>query len=926
MAALLVGYLLWPEANSTDPFSGTDAERPAEQAHDVFEPEPASIQREAVEAGTAVLPDAESGPPGRKYIPRTSPAALTGRVVDEEGQPRAGAAVSAFLLAHRHATEGHVLAGGHTHADGSFRLTGFEPGLAYLVRAEDEDCQPATSDPAEPEPGQTLDLGELVLMTTCGVSGRVVDAQENPIAGATVGRYAARDAKRSITDALGRFSLEGVPPGKVFIGAGAPGFVSSLANLVRPNTGLVSLELRPGEVRDDLVIVLEREGTIRGRIVAPDGSRQAEELFRITARVGEGKVSGAFTSAAGETVADGGEFVLDGLDPDLSYDLIATGLSGRRSTRQNVPCGVRDLTFQFPVLPVIQVAVRSGEDGTPLLPDRILVRREGVLACNYSPTAWGHRREDSPPPLLRLPYEKAGAHEMIVSRRGYLDFHFGPEPLDGRSSLGPITAVLRTQPPAPPTISGVVLRADTREPLANVMVSRPKRFLGEGFARGTMHGVLVEGLAAFPDPPFARTDEQGRFSFDSGRAPLSLELKDARYSAPRLDLPRGSSLMNLEILAYEQGAVEGRVLQVNGGAGAGLPVVAHRSDAAPRGTTTGGNGEYRIAPLLPGRWSISVGNPYAKEKRSFGHSDSETSGEHNATISVVIPEGHFATADIDLRQLAAALEGTVTVNKLPRTSHSVTLTPAGADPKNALMTYEAWTGSSGEYGFPALPPGRYRAAVRSSRGRTVLGEADLSLARGHALRHDFDIQLGKLRVTVLAQESGEPIESAQVSAFPVSGPDKDIWLSPRVLARTDSEGLALLYGLTAGEFFVVIDSDRGAVGRRVTLPPAGTGTLTVRLPEPATLRVTLEAAGIETCTFLQLDLLVDGQRVSSRQILGPLAEPTLELTNLQPATYDLRARLFPLHLTASSRVEVLPGVENAVTLAFEQVEPPGEDG
>ena len=109
----------------------------------------------------------------------------------------------------------------------------------------------------------------------------------------------------------------------------------------------------------------------------------------------------------------------------------------------------------------------------------------------------------------------------------------------------------------------------------------------------------------------------------------------------------------------------------------------------------------------------------------------------------MVPEGRFATANIDLRQLGAALEGIVTVNGLPRIGHSVSLTPVGAASESPLMTHEAWTGSSGGYGFPGVPPGRYVAVLRSGQAAPVLAEVQLSLPRGHTRRHNFDIRRGQ---------------------------------------------------------------------------------------------------------------------------------------------------------------------------------------
>ena len=505
-------------------------------------PESPSVRRESV--GTDVPPDStsDSGPPGRKYIPAVGQATLVGRVVDEAGRPRVDATVLTATLHHRDSMERHALADAQTGVAGSFRLSGLEPGVEYLVRATQNGCQPEFSDPTEPGSGATLDLGDLVLKTTCGVAGMVVDPDGNPIAGATVGRLLMlMESTRTDTD--GRFSLSDLPPGQIRIGAEAPGFVDGRGHAPHPETSLAHLELEPGEQRDGLVIVLKPEGIIWGHVVDLDHRPLVEERFLITARVNDGEVTGAIRGRRAETLSEGGAFVLTQLDPDLSFDLYVLGLSGRRLTRQNVRCGVRDLIFEFSVLPAIQVAVRSEADGSPLLPDRILVQREGTDVCEYYPATWRDRQKDTPPALLWLPYRQAGAHELIVSKRGYRSFHSGPMQLDGQSSHGPIAATLGPQPPDPPDGTVIVLRADTREPLPDVGVSVWDEFLGSGRGLGKLRGALVSGLSAPKSRPFARTDEEGRFRV-SGAFAYSLVLNDSCYSSKRLDLLPGSSLLS----------------------------------------------------------------------------------------------------------------------------------------------------------------------------------------------------------------------------------------------------------------------------------------------------------------------------------------------------------------------------------------------
>ena len=927
-ASLLAVFLLWPVETVREP----DAGREAAQEERVLRGDPPSMVRESFEPDGSSGPEVESGPPGRSYVPPIGSATLVGRVVDDAGHPLAEATVSAALQGHQFSIERNALvkyasAAASVQSDGSFRLTGLEPAEAYLLHAAQAGFQPATSAPFEPGPGQTLDVGELVLKRLCQVAGRVQDSAGHPIAGATVEPYHNRSAHHTTTDADGRFLLDQVAPGAQTICAEATGFVGVNAFPNSPAKGMASVRLAPGERRDGLLIELEPEGVIRGRILGPDGALLVEEPFAISARASEKTGGGSFTVNRCEAVSEDGAFLLSRLDPARSYDLVARGLSGRTQVRANVPCGSEDLVFEFERLPMVRVAVRSQADGTPLLPERVVLRRDGDVVCDLDTRSWREGRTDEVPPLLTLPYRQAGAHELSVSKRGYLTAGPMPLELDGQASIGPFAVLLQKEPRDEPEVTGTVLRSGSRTPLANVKVTLMGRSDDEdGFAK--LRGVIVTDWSSHrPRHPTTRTDQDGRFSFAKGYPPLSLVLNDDRFVAECLDRPRGASLLNLEILAREAGAVEGQVVLVNGEPAAGMPIVADRSDAGPRITTTDENGSYQLGPLLPGIWELSVGNPHAKEREKYrpDAAASDAAAARKLAVEVIVPEGRFVTRDIDLRQLGAALFGTVTVNGLPRTDLGVRLTPVGSDSGSPLSYHTAWTGSSGGYAFPCLQPGRYVSEIRASRGNTVLAESRLSLTLGQELQHDFDIRLGKLKVTVVTQETGEPMESVQVWAVPSSGPGWERGVS-RVLAKTKADGLAVLFGLTAGEHAVVIDSDRGAVTRRVTLPPGGVLSLTVQLAQPVRWSITLQGADIEGLSRVSLSLYMEGQRVSSHTFMGPLASPKLELAGIQPATYDLRvtAPSSPPganRLEASGRFEVRAGVENAATLTLENVEP-----
>ncbi|MEM9381040.1 MAG: carboxypeptidase-like regulatory domain-containing protein [Planctomycetota bacterium] len=175
-------------------------------------------------------------------------ATLRGRVVDDRGE-----GVARFTV---RPTPVGLDDGGSSDAvrirrgDGSFELVGAELG-AYDLSVKAKGYAPRL--PVRVELGDEPTDVELVVDRLATVSCEVVDASGEPLA-ATPVRVGGVATK---TDAEGRVGPIDVPPGTlaVTLRGFAPGIVESEA-----------VELAPGEVRDDLVVVVGRGATVRCRL------------------------------------------------------------------------------------------------------------------------------------------------------------------------------------------------------------------------------------------------------------------------------------------------------------------------------------------------------------------------------------------------------------------------------------------------------------------------------------------------------------------------------------------------------------------------------------------------------------------------------------------------------------------------------------
>jgi len=220
-------------------------------------------------------------------------ARVTGRVVDEHDRPLASASVRVlddfgFDREHRELSQDPAVLLGELHsaatgADGAFRLDGLWPGQVTLaVLSPGRVTQFA--DRVVATEGEATDAGVVALSPGRVIEGRVVDDRGRGVQGATAftaksevtqtGRGCVisglgpeddslpfeleaelrRDACRAVTDADGRFRIEGVGVPTVTVYARAPGFEAAKLRDVSAGGPPIVLALRPETVLEARVV------------------------------------------------------------------------------------------------------------------------------------------------------------------------------------------------------------------------------------------------------------------------------------------------------------------------------------------------------------------------------------------------------------------------------------------------------------------------------------------------------------------------------------------------------------------------------------------------------------------------------------------------------------------------------------------------
>ncbi len=156
-------------------------------------------------------------------------------------------------------------------AEGYFSLRGIAPGdVEFVVEAENLALLRTTRKVASTgQFDRPIDIGQLDLSEAGEVTGRVLDREGQPVAGARVGPslsdapvpLGVRPHGSVTTDRDGRFSLVDLAEGEVVLMARAPGFVDGRSEPVR---------VIAGRTHDELEIVLERgtdtDGRVRGSL------------------------------------------------------------------------------------------------------------------------------------------------------------------------------------------------------------------------------------------------------------------------------------------------------------------------------------------------------------------------------------------------------------------------------------------------------------------------------------------------------------------------------------------------------------------------------------------------------------------------------------------------------------------------------------
>lgn len=854
---------------------------------------PGTNDTPADDVSDAVAPREDTAPKplnveGYRHREHYDQCAIAGSLVDRDGFIVAGHEVSLLDDASRRTIK--------TDDQGGFIFHGLKAGDRLSLRIESPGCELILINDIKLFPGQTTNLGRLVLRPGGGVRG-IVTGGGRPIQGArvtlrggvmdTTGKYP--ELQTTYADAEGLYEFEGVAAGLYAVEFSAEGRASRFTR---------NVILAAGEVKT-VSIDLDGEVAIAGRVEDENGDPVP------------GAMVGAFDYLEEFTleevkVDESGNFRIGGLHPGYYY--VWTRAAGHASAREMLVEAPRDdLVFTLPVEGVIagKVVTAAGQ-AVPRYEIRAYrVEKELQHTIINMKTAIAIAVND-PEGRFTLSGLTTGRYVLEVFTSHYAPgVSGGVEVLAGETTEG---VTIKLQPGG--VVAGYVLSKETEQPLQGAVVRLVDYIDGAEAGESLLRS--------------ATTDSEGYFKM-TGVYPGLLDLHATYMDSPPtlardvMAEPLGRNAQPKPTTIYIEvgrGIVRGRVLDGEGNGARGVPMVLQNKDqigsfGAGMKTITDGGGYYAFANLPPGPYSVIRLVKLPAEV---------------VTRTVSVPEGktvivNFGAED-DLRLFGAVRDGGE-----PLTGLSVMLIPATDNPNGSGLMLGALN-KDGEYEIKNVRPGRYSFHVQNlaSAGEINFREP-LEIPRGEKeFEHNVDIpQLG-FTGFVRDNASGEAVSGCS-AALMKRGTASVVSLSDLSekgagISVSDAEGLWQVKGMQPGDY--TIRFIRGGYAVKyvdVSLRDGGglTAVPDVYLePEGRIVGVVTDAdgaplAGVKMKVF-------DSKGVAPKLLSLEVTDETgaFSVGNLYDETYVLLAQLDGYATRTEFNIAVTRGKETARNMVLER--------
>ncbi len=688
----------------------------------------------------------------------------------------------------------------------TYEFGGVVAGTSYKLYACPEQLAVAHSDSFSPEPGQHVQL-DLTLRRGGTVSGRVVDAQGNPVAEAELeveqdqlvfgqGGFEVRDGE---TAEDGTFELIAIAPGESSIQVEANGYLSVSEDI----------ELAEGQTLAGLELVLDTGNSVAGHVYWPDRTPVAGVEVNVRfdpSYLGGMEALNAMRGASGEDQTDEhGRFAVTGLGKGPF--VVSAAAEGEDAPGGSVerpgewrtrvsdvrPAGGElELTLE----PPLGVAGRVIDDlGQPIASFRVLARTRsggGMLAGLGAETEQDEFEDENGE--FFLDGLRAGDWELFAAAEGF-----------GRPEPAPVLlpleegAVLELVLERAASVRGRVIDP-FGQPVAGAEVGL-QRTLAD-FGRRAMD----EG-----EPPSAASDENGLFDLTGlspGISNLVASAEGFAESEPAsVELVAAEVIEDVVVSLRTGGRITGEVFDDDGKPYPGQTVLA-QVPTNPTGqefTTTDGEGRFAFENLAPDTWQVMT-FPTGGGSLADGESDGDDFGAFFGAMKLTMAE--VRDGEETHVQLGAPPKDPVQIHGR--------LIAAGEPVPGAMIVFFAdGTGgmeamkfansdAKGEFEVQLSQPGRYMLNVQNVTGTGQQENVEFAEEIPEAAEHDLVIELpvGGISGRVVGPD-GSPVGGVRIS-LGVDGPLRNGSFTGGNSAEivTDDDGRYRLQWLRAGTYSV----------------------------------------------------------------------------------------------------------------------------
>lgn len=457
----------------------------------------------------------------------------------------------------------------------------------------------------------------LALKPASVIEGTVVDEGGRPIAGAEANLDIKRSGERivimfgrdpgyprAVTSARGTFRLSPVDPENNYtLKVAAKGFASTTKEI---------LGLEPQKTMSGVRIEMSQGQSVSGRVVDGEGHplREVDASIRPAARAGRPGPVGAIQMGGGSpapalkaTTDNEGRFRIAGLaSGTFDLELRRSGFASKTVPAVEVkkdpgPVDLGEVVME----PGLRVqGLVSAPDGTPIEGVEVSVAsaQPGPMMMMRRPVGPAQPPAAVTGPDGRFAVEDLRADEPVgltFNRSGYVQGR------ENGLTLPRVEPLQVTLQPASKIIGQVV--GPDKKPIAGAEVSLTRS--QSGGIGNEMFKMIVRDSATAGD--------DGRFVFDNvspGTISLSAEAPSWREAKiDGIDVPQGKDVEGIEILLKPGATVSGRVLSPDGRPVIGARVGLVTDEPEPMGlggTTSDGDGAYRLEGLTPGRFSLEA--------------------------------------------------------------------------------------------------------------------------------------------------------------------------------------------------------------------------------------------------------------------------------------------------------------------------------